>query len=283
MSELLTDGLPKEDDLQRLFGRHYPLIGMLHLLPIPGSPRYDPAVGVVGIVDRARREAAQLVAAGFDGLIVENGWDIPFLKPEDLGPETPSVMAVVLSDLRREFDVPFGVNVLANAAAVSLAVAAAAGGSFVRANQWANAYVANEGLIEGKAGQVLRYRRALAAENVSIWADVHVKLGAHAITADRSIADQTRDAAWFDADAVIVTGTRLGNEPTDAEMAQIRGATTLPIVVGSGVRADNIGAVARFTDGAIIGSAIKTGGVWHGDIDTVSCREIVAARDRIEG
>lgn len=283
MSALLTDGLPKADDLQRLFGRRYPLIGMLHLLPIPGSPHYDPAIGVRGIVERARREASQLVAAGFDGLIVENGWDIPFLKPEDLGPETAAVMAVVLEDLRREFDVPFGVNVLANAAAVSLAVAKAAGGSFIRANQWANAYVANEGFIEGKAGQVLRYRKALAAENVSVWADVHVKLGAHAITGDRSIADQTRDVAWFDADAVIVTGTRLGNEPTDAEMAEIRGATTLPIVVGSGVRADNLGAIARFTDGAIIGSAIKTGGVWHGDIDPDGCRAIVAARDLVEG
>lgn len=283
MSDLLTDGLPKTDDLRRLFGRRYPLIGMLHLLPIPGSPHYDPRVGVAGIVDRARREAAQLIGAGFDGLIVENGWDIPFLKPEDLGPETPAVMAVVLSELRREFDVPFGVNVLANAAAVSLAVAAAAGGSFVRANQWANAYIANEGFIEGRAGQVLRYRHTLAAEQVSVWADVHVKLGAHAITADRTIADQTRDAAWFDADALIVSGTRLGNEPTDTEMAEIRSATTLPIVVGSGVRADNLEAIARFTDGAIIGSAIKTGGVWHGDIDPEGCRAIVAARDLIEG
>lgn len=283
MSDILTDGLPRANDLQRIFGRRFALIGMLHLLPMPGTPHYNPEVGIAGVIDRARREAADLVGAGFDGLIIENGWDIPFVKPGDLGPETSAVMSVVLAELRREFDVPFGVNVLANAAAVSLAVAVAGGGSFVRANQWANAYVANEGFMEGRAGQVLRYRKALSAESVSVWADVHVKLGAHAITSDRSIADQARDAAWFDADALIVTGTRLGNEPTEAEMAEIREATTLALVVGSGVRSDNVAELARYTDGAIIGSAIKAGGVWHGPIDPEACRAIVAARDAVEG
>ncbi|MCA0295529.1 MAG: BtpA/SgcQ family protein [Actinobacteria bacterium] len=283
MSELLTDGLPKTNDLQRIFGRRFALIGMLHLLPLPGTPHYDPRVGVTGLIDRAKNEAAALLDAGFDGLILENGWDIPFVKPSDLGPETPAVMAVVLAELRREFDVPFGVNVLANAAAVSLAVAQAAGGSFVRANQWANAYVANEGFLEGKAGQVLRYRHNLGADAISVWADVHVKLGAHAITADRSIADQTRDAAWFDADAVIVTGTRLGSEPTQDELVEIREATSLALVLGSGVRSDNLAALAAHTDGAIIGSSIKAGGVWHGPIDTDACRAIAAARDAVEG
>ncbi len=277
-----TGGVPECGDLERLFGRRFALIGMIHLLPLPGSPRFTPKRGMDAVIRQATDEARVLVDAGFDGLIVENGWDIPFLKPDDIGPETPAAMAVAAAEVARTVGVPLGINCLANAVDRSLAVAAAAGAQFVRSNQWVNAYVANEGLVEGRAGMMTRYRHAIGADHVTVWADVQVKLGAHAITADRSLTDQARDAAWFDADALIVTGTRLGDAPTTAHLQTIRAATGLPLVAGSGVRIDNLADIVPHTDGAIVGSSIKSGGVWRGHIDRDVCERLCAARDVLE-
>ncbi|MGF1426626.1 BtpA/SgcQ family protein [Kitasatospora sp. LaBMicrA B282] len=274
--------VPECGDLARLFGRRFALVGMIHLLPLPGSPRFTPERGMAEVIRRATDEARVLVEAGFDGLVIENAWDIPFLKPDDVGPETPAAMAVVAAEVARSVAVPLGINCLANAVDRSLAVAAAAGARFVRANQWVNAYVANEGLVEGRAGRLVRYRRAIGADHVTVWADVQVKLGAHAITADRSLAEQAKDAAWFDADALIVTGTRLGDPPRTEQLRIIRAATDLPLVAGSGVTADNLGDVFAHTDGAVVGSSVKTGGAWHGPVDRDRCERICAARDRLE-
>ncbi len=278
----LTDGMPKENDVVRLWGHRHVLVGMLHLLPLPGAPKYDPPQGMRAVRDRARSEAEQLIRAGFDGFIVENGWDIPFVKPDDVGHETSAALAVIVADLKRAFpEVPVGINCLANAVGVSIAVAAAAGGSFVRANQWANAYVANEGFVEGQAGRVSRYRHAIGADAVTVWADVKVKLGAHAITADRSLAEQARDTAWFDADALIVTGSRLGDPPSEDDLKTVRGIATLPVVVGSGVRVDNLREIFRYADAVIVGSSIKRNGVWHQPMDEAALHAMTAARDRI--
>ena len=160
-----------------------------------------------------------------DGLIVENHGDIPFAKPDQLGPETSAVMAVMTDRVRREVNLPVGVNVLANGAVQAIATAKAAGASFVRVNQWANAYVANEGFMEGKAGAATRYRAALRARDIAIFSDVHVKHGAHAITADRSLTELTRDAQFFDADAVIVTGQRTGDSARLDELEVVKKAS----------------------------------------------------------
>lgn len=269
-------------DLERLFGRRFALIGMIHLLPLPGSPRFAPERGMDAVIRQATHEARVLVDVGFDGLIVENGWDIPFLKPDDIGPETPAAMAVAAAEVARTVGVPLGINCLANAVDRSLAVAVAARARFVRSNQWVNAYVANEGIVEGRAGMMTRYRHAIGADHVTVWADVQVKLGSHAITADRSLTDQAKDAAWFDADALIVTGTRLGDAPSAAHMQTIRAATHLPLVAGSGVRVDNLAGIFRYTDGAIVGSSVKSGGVWHGDIDREAAERLCSARDVLE-
>jgi uncharacterized protein len=278
-----ADALPRPNDLKRLFGRRFALIGMLHLLPLPGSPRFTRELGGMrAVIQQAVDEAHMLVSAGFDGLIVENGWDVPFLKPDDIGPETPAAMAVVAAEVARSAAVPLGINCLANAADRSLAVAVATGAQFVRSNQWVSAYVANEGLIEGRAGLMARYRHAIGADHVTVWADVQVKLGSHSITADRSLAEQAKDAAWFDADVLIATGTRLGDPPREAQLRAVRAATSLPVVAGSGVRADNLADIAPYADGAIVGSSIKSGGVWHGQVDPEACQKLCAARDILE-
>jgi hypothetical protein len=172
------------------------------------------------------------------------------------------------------------VNCLANAVEASIAVAAATGAAFVRANQWVNAYVANEGYIEGRAGLVTRYRHAIRADQVTVWADVQVKLGSHAITADRSLAEQARDADWFDADALIVTGSRLADPPITEDLRTVRKASALPVIAGSGVRPENLATILEYADAVIVGSALKDGDVWHGAMSKDAVLELSRERDR---
>lgn len=259
---------PKDNAIARIFGRRQAVIGVIHAMPLPGSPHYDGAPVQV-LYDHARAEAERYRAGGVDGLIVENHGDIPFAKPDELGPETAATMAVMTELVRRETGLAVGVNVLANGAVQALAVAKASGAQFVRVNQWANAYVANEGFMEGKAGAASRYRSWLRAGDVAVFADVHVKHGAHAIVADRSLTELTRDAAFFDADAVIVTGQRTGDGANLDDLETVRGSTTLPVLVGSGVTPDNVAAILRFADAVIVASALKHEGGWWNEVDPV--------------
>ena len=247
------------------------MLGVVHLLPLPGSPGYA-GEPMGAIYDRALADGRAYAEAGFDGLIVENHGDVPFLKPELLGPETAAVMAVAAECVRRELGLPMGINVLANAASHAVAIARAAGAAFVRVNQWANAYVANEGLIEGPAATALRYRRSLAADEVRVFADSHVKHGSHAITADRSIGELTRDLEWSLADVVIATGQRTGDAASAAEVMAVREATTLPLLVGSGVTATSLATVLRQADGVIVASALKVDGLWWNPVDPARAR-----------
>lgn len=277
---LISDN--RADAIGEIFGRGKALIGMIHVPPLPGAPRYRGA-GMAAILDACLRDAEALVAGGLHGLIVENHGDIPFRKPDRIGPETAACLAVVTDRLAQRFEVPLGVNVLANAAIPAFAVAAAAGARFIRVNQWANAYVANEGLIEGEAAEALRYRAALKAEDVKVFADSHVKHGAHAITADRTIAELTRDLAFFAADAVIATGQRTGDSATMEEIDAIAAATHLPLLVGSGVTPANVAAILSRTRGAIVASSLKVDGVWWNPVDPVRVRALIdAARPALE-
>ena len=247
--------------LELLFGHRRVAIGVVHCPPLPGSPRYD-GVSPDDICDRALADAAAYAAGGVHGLIIENHGDIPFSKPDDIGQETAAMMAVISDRVRRSVGLPIEINVLANGALTALAVAKAAGAGFIRVNEWANAYVANEGFIEGPAAKAARYRAWLHASEVAIFADVHVKHGAHAMVSDRSIPELTRDVEFFDADVVIVTGQRTGDSATTEEVSTVSGATSLPTLIGSGVTSENVGRLMKIADGVIIGSSLKKGGVW---------------------
>ncbi|TYC60999.1 BtpA/SgcQ family protein [Rhodobacterales bacterium] len=252
--------------ISEIFGRDKALIGMIHCPAFPGAPRYRGET-MDSIYDACMRDAERLVEGGLHGLIVENHGDVPFSKPEDIGHETAAFLSVVTDRVARATGVPLGINVLANAPIPAFAVAAAGGASFIRVNQWANAYVANEGFMEGRAAEAMRYRSLLRAEHIKVFADSHVKHGAHAITADRTIGELTRDLAFFDADAVIATGQRTGNSATLEEIDEIGAATHLPVLVGSGVTPDNIAAILGRTSGVIVASTLKEGGVWWNPVD----------------
>lgn len=267
---------PSDDVLTRLFPVHKPLIGTVHLDPLPGAPRYD-GQPMSSIIARAVADAQRYVEGGIDGLIVENEGDIPFLKPDLVGPETVAAMSVITHEVVHAVDVPVGVLCLANANLQSLAIAKATGARFVRANQWANAYIANEGFVEGNAAVALRYRAAIQAGGVAVFADVHVKHGSHAIVADRDVKQLTHDTEAFDADVLIATGQRTGNPTQVGEVREIASAASRPVLVGSGLNHVNAVDLLTVADGAIVGSAMKEDGVWWRPVSVKRTRVIVEA------
>lgn len=256
----------KPDALLNLFPEKKPVIGTIHLKPLPGSPHYR-GEGINQVLEAAMEDSERYKSGGVDGLIVENGWDLPFAKPEDIGYETVSSMTFIAGEVIREFQLPTGINCLANAVVPSLAIAMAVGGKFIRSNQWVNAYVANEGLIEGASAKALRYRAKIRADEIKIFADVHVKHGSHSIVADRSLADQTRDAIFFDADVLIATGNRTGDATPVSEVTGIEKHSPLPVIVGSGLNDQNVQELFKVADGAIVGTFFKEDGKWWNPVD----------------
>ena len=257
---------PKPDALSELFPAVRVVIGTIHLLPLPGSPQYDGG-GLDEILRRSLSDAESYVAGGVDGLIVENSGDLPFLKPGDVGHETTAFLTRITRTIVERFPLPVGVNCLANAVIPSLAAAAASGASFVRSNQWVNAYVANEGFVEGASASATRFRSHLRCSSIRFFTDVHVKHGSHAIVGDRGVDEQARDAEFFDSDVLIATGSRTGQPTSPAEVEDLGRLTSLPVIVGSGVDMDNVAELFKVARGAIVGSSLKVDGAWWNPVD----------------
>ncbi|HWJ73038.1 MAG TPA: BtpA/SgcQ family protein [Kaistia sp.] len=256
----------KPDTLKALFPVSKPVIGVVHLKPLPGAPRYD-GQAVREVYEAAAADARTLAAGGIDGIIVENASDMPFSRPDQIGHETVAGLTAACLAVRSVVDTPIGITCVANGALAALAVAKAVGARWVRVNQWVNAYVANEGFLNGPAPEAMRYRSHIHARDVAIFADVHVKFGAHAITSDRSIAEQATDAEWFDADVLIATGTRTGSPTQPREVDEVRSGTNLPVIVGSGLSPEQVPALFQSADGAIIGQWLKVDGKWWNPVD----------------
>ena len=256
-----------------LFGAPRALIGMVHVGALPGAPRAREPVE--RLVEQAVAEARAYRDAGFRALAIENMHDRPYMKG-GVGPEVTAAMAVIGREIQRETGLILGVQVLAGANREALAVAHAADAAFVRVEGFVFAHVADEGLIEASAGELLRYRRAIGAEGVRVFADIKKKHAAHALTADVSLAETARAAEFFLADAVIVTGSATGEPATRGDVSGAVNATRLPVLVGSGITPSNIDHYAH-AQGFIVGSALKVGGVWSNALDPDALRAMVAA------
>lgn len=273
---------PKENALQQIFGSaatgpgpDKKIIGVIHSKALPGAPGYR-GESLEEVYRFAVEEGLRYREGGVHGLIVENHWDLPFAKPGDIGLETAAAMAAMSLRVRQEVGLPVGINVLANGAECALAVAKAMGASFIRANQWVNAYVANEGFVEGSAPRAARYRSLLRAEDeIRFFADVHVKHGSHAIIADRSLEEQVLDAEFFDADVLIATGQRTGGAAELDELSVIREAASLPVIVGSGVSIENVKQILSVADGAIVASSLKETGKWWSPVSVERVKRLM--------
>ncbi len=263
--------------IESLFAVPRALVGVVHVQALPGTPacKFD----IPAIVSMAVDEARVYRDAGFHGVLIENTHDRPYLKA-DVGPEIAAAMTVVGAEVRRATALPLGVQILAGANTTAVAVALACGASFVRVEGFVFAHVADEGLIEASAGGLLRYRRAIGAGHVRVFADVKKKHSAHALTADVDIVETAKAAEFFAVDGVIVTGIATG-EPADArEVTSVSRGVSVPILVGSGITAGNIADYGD-ADALIVGSSIKKDGIWVNPIDRDRAGALVRAFDAL--
>ncbi len=257
--------------IKSLFGVERALIGVVHLQALPGTPANK--LDVAAIASIAVNEAMAYEASGFHGVMIENTHDRPYLKSA-AGPEITAAMAVVSSAIRNAVALPLGIQVLAGANTSAMAVAHASGASFVRVEGYVFAHVADEGLIEASAGVLLRYRRAIGADHIRVFADIKKKHSAHAITYDVDIVETAKAAEFFAVDGVIVSGVATG-QPTDpAEVNSVGRAVSVPTLVGSGIAADNIHDYPG-ANAFIVGSSIKEDGLWSNPIDMDRARALV--------
>jgi membrane complex biogenesis BtpA family protein len=261
---------------KNIFGRDKAMIDMIHVAALPGAPRHSMSMGK--IIAQAVDEARLLLDCGFDGLIIENMHDAPYLR-RDVGPEIVSAMTAIGVAVREvASDKPMGVQILAGANRAALAVAHTIGAQFIRAEGFVFAAVADEGLIdEADAGPLLRYRKMLGAENVQILADIKKKHSSHAITADVDVAETAKAAEFFGADGVIITGIATGQSIKVNDLGTARVATTLPLLVGSGVTPGSVKDLFAYADALIVGSWYKKEGLWSNPPDAKRCKELVKA------
>ena len=253
------------------------LIGMLHLQPLPGSPRWEGSMARV--IDGALADARALVEGGMDALLVENYGDAPFTAGRVAAATVAGVTAVA-AEIRRAFDQTLlGVNVLKNDARAALAVAAAVGGQFVRVNVHAGAVVADQGIVETDAYHTLRDRRLLGVE-VLIFADVG---GKHAVPLVPVEPEQTARGLVYRglADALVVSGPATGQATPLADVKRVRGAVPdVPLLVGSGVTPETVAELLSVADGAIVGTAVKRDGDVRNPVDRARVERLVAAAGR---
>lgn len=250
-----------------------PLIGMIHLPPLPGAPAYGGDLKPV--IAAATADLDALADGGIRAAIVENFHDAPFW-PEVVPPETVAAMAVVLAELRRQRPgLALGVNVLRNDPDAALAVAAAAGAAFIRVNVHTGAMLTDQGPLAGRAHRTLRRRRELGLAQVGIFADLRVKHAAP--LAERDLAAEAADLRRRGlADALIISGPATGAAAALADLQTVRAALPdCPLLLGSGITSENLAAYGGLADGYIVGTSLQVGG----RIDRRRVETLLAALD----
>lgn len=250
-----------------------PVIGMVHLRPLIGAPRFDGDVAAVR--DAALRDAEALQAGGVHGLMIENFGDVPFYR-DRVPAETIAHMTAVAAAVGAGVDVPMGVNVLRNDAEAALAIARAVGAAFVRVNVLHGTAAADQGLIEGRAAALMRKRRELGAEGVKVLADVRVKHAKPVV--ERDIGDEARELVHRClADGVIVSGAATGAAVELERLRQVREAVgaAVPVWIGSGADTASAAALAELADGVIVGTHFKRNGDVAQPVDVDRVRRFI--------
>jgi membrane complex biogenesis BtpA family protein len=270
--------------LESTFGTDAPVIGMVHLPPLPGAPEApdDGAAAMEAAVDRAVGDATALDRGGVDGLVVENFGDAPFF-PDDVPKHTVAAITRAATAVAAATDLPIGINVLRNDAAAAVSVAAAVGAAFVRVNVHTGARVADQGIVEGRAHDTIRLRERLGVD-VDVFADTDVKHSAPLAPTGysaESFADTTERGL---ADAVIASGSGTGEPIDDDALREVvaerdRHGLDTPVLVGSGVRPATVADRLSVADGVIVGTALKRDAETTAPVDPDRVTDLVARAD----
>lgn len=249
------------------------LIGVVHLKPLPGSPRWGGNLQT--LIDFAVADARAYERGGAHAIFVENFGDVPFTK-SNVGPETIAAMTAAGCAIRAAVKLPIGFNVLRNDAQAALALCAACDGDFIRVNVHTGAMLTDQGLIEGDAFNTVRYRDRIHP-GAEIFADVHVK---HAVPlGDWTLEDSAHDTVERGlADALIVSGVGTGQAADIADVERVRRACPhTKLLLGSGVNVENVKDYLRFADGVIVGSSLKKDGKLANPVDPKRVATLVKA------
>ncbi len=242
----------------QIFPRLKPVIGCVHLLPLPGAPRYDGSLQK--IYDRALQEAALLEKHDVDGIIIGNSGDAT-VYPDNVPAETIAAITAVSREIVNAVSLPIGINVLRNDGPAAMAVATAIGAQFIRINVHMGAMVTDQGMVQGRSYETMRLKQNLKSD-VAVLADVAVKHAAP--VAPRDIELEVDDLVERGlVDAVITSGDRTGLAVNPETAKRIKTSLTLPLLIGSGLTPENMNTLVPLTDGFIVGSYFKVDG--HAD------------------
>lgn len=233
------------------------LAAMIAVLPLPGSPLYAGDDQV--IIDLALADLEVYKTAGVDSIIFENDHDLPYIQPP-LDEQGVALMTKIVKAARERFDGPIGIQMLEAANITSLEIAAEADLDYIRVEAYVFAHVGGSGIIHGSAGKILRRRKELVAEHIKVFADVKKKHGSHSLTIDLDIQDEITQAEFFLVDGVIVTSQFTGINPDKTDLIKAKSVTKLPVLIGSGMTAENIQEYLPLADGFIVGSYFRKGG-----------------------
>ncbi|MDR7034584.1 BtpA/SgcQ family protein [Mesorhizobium sp. BE184] len=253
------------------FANKQPIIGVLHLRPLPGSPNYDGNAQL--IKEQALADADTLVKGGVDAVMIENFGDTPYF-PDRVPRETIAWMSRIGGLVRDSIDLPMGVCVLRNDARAGLAIAHSIEAQFIRVCVLGSPRVTDHGVIEGAASKLIRDRARMGAK-VKIFADVDIK-HSYPLSSVYSIKADAMDlVARSHADALIVTGPATGVAIADSDLAELTGATSAPVFVGSGITEKNIKTLAEVAGGFIVGTSLKEPKQAGGRVSLEKVRAIV--------
>ena len=236
---------------------------MIHVSALPGTPKNQ--LSIAEITKKVIHEASIYLEAGIDSIMIENMHDVPYLKG-NVGPEIIASMTAVASELRKLSKKPLGIQILAAANKEALAVAQAAEFNFIRAEGFVYGHLADEGYIDSCAGELLRYRKSIGADNIAIYTDVKKKHSSHTISSDISLAETVKTADYFLSDGIVVTGISTGEEVLIDDVKTAMKASTLPVIIGSGINANNIAKYWPYANAFIVGSSFKETSNWKNPV-----------------
>jgi len=255
-----------------IFKNRCSLIGMIHVPALPGTPAYKG--NIQNIITKVKEEAKIYSDCGVDAIAIENMHDTPYLN-KIVGPEIVAMMARAAEAVKTNSNLPAGIQILAGANKEAFAVALASELQFIRAEGFVFTHIADEGIMNSDAGELLRYRKIMGAEDIQIFTDIKKKHSSHSITSDVSIEEIAKAAHFFRSDGVIITGTQTGAAADLNEICKVKKSVKIPVIVGSGITDENVEKFSENSDALIVGSYFKKEGYWQNQLDPFRIRQLV--------
>jgi membrane complex biogenesis BtpA family protein len=257
--------------LKDAFGTEKPIIAMGHLDPLPGDPSYDPGKGLEWVIERIRANLRALQEGGVDAVMFSNEASLPYLTKVE--PITYVTMARIIGEIRREIEVPFGVNVLWDPLA-SVDLAVATGALFVR-EIFSGVYASDFGLWNTNAGEVVRHQHRIHGGAVKLLFNIVPEAAAY--LGNRPVADIARSTVFNDRpDGLCVSGLTAGVPSSAEALRQVKAAVPeTPVFANTGVRLANLEEQLAVADGAVVGTTFKREGYIWNEVDPKRVKEFM--------